>query len=301
VFDELLESVEHEFLPYKTGDVHLEVHAAGEDRPTIVFSPGLGAHARFYSAALGAFRREGFNAIGVDRPGHGLSMGRRGDATIEMTLDVLDAAIRYARERFGGPIALAGSSLGGIITWFALTREPDIDCAVCHNVSHPDDRHEPAARVKFPLFSRLGRIAPHAPIPIKQIADFGAVALDPRTLAYFEEEPDGLWCWKITARSMASLIDFRPQIDWTRVATPTLVLEGADDRMVSPDFTRRSFERSHPPKAELQELPGLGHLLFHDHLPTTLEHVSAFVRETGKQNETGLVSASAPDRGKDSR
>jgi UDP-glucose 4-epimerase len=278
-FDAILEHAEHEFLPFKSGDVHLEVHPAGEGEPTIVFSPGLGAHARFYSPALGALCREGFNAIGVDRPGHGLSHGRRGDSPIDATLDVLDAAVRYARERFGGPVALAGSSLGGIITWYALTREPDVDCAVCHNVMHPAERHEPAARIKFPLLTRLARVAPHARVPIKQVADFGAVALDPRTRAYFEEEPDRIWCWTVTARTIASFVAFEPQLDWTRVETPTVVLEGAADAMVNPEFTRRSFERSHPPGAELRELPGLGHLLFHDHLPETLEHMSGFVRE----------------------
>jgi UDP-glucose 4-epimerase len=278
-FDEMLESAEHDFLPYKTGDVHLEVHAAEQGEPSIVFSPGLGAHARFYSPALGALRREGFDVIGVDRPGHGLSQGRRGDSTIDMTLDVLDGAIRYARERFGGPVALAGSSLGGIITWYALTREPDVDCAVCHNVMHPAERHEPAARVKFPLLTRLARIAPFAPVPIKQVADFDAVALDPRTRAYFDEEPDRIWCWTVTARTMASIVAFEPRLDWSRVEIPTLVLEGAADRMVNPEFTSRSFERSHPPGAELRELAGLGHLLFHDHLPHTLEHVAGFVRE----------------------
>jgi UDP-glucose 4-epimerase len=276
--DQTREHAEHEFVPYRTGDVHLEVHPAGDGAPTVVFSPGIGGHARFYSPALGALRVEGLNAIGVDRPGHGLSMGRRGDSPIDRTLDVLEAVVGYARERFGGPVALAGSSLGGIITWYALTREPDIECAVCHNVSHPDERHELAAKLKFPLIRRLARVAPYAPFPIKQVANFDHVALDPRTRAYFEDETDGIWCWTTTMRTLASMIDFRPQVDWSLVDIPTLVLEGADDRMVSPDFTRRSFERSHPPGAELRELPGLGHLLFHDHLPQTLAEVVPFVR-----------------------
>lgn len=279
-FDAALERAEHVFLPFPTGDVHVEVHPADDPgAPAIVFSPGLGGHARFYSPALGALREAGFNVVGVDRPGHGLSQGRRGDAPIDMTLDVLEAVVRYARERFGAAVALAGSSLGGIVSWYALTREPDVAAVVCHNVSHPEIYHEPAMRLKVPALRALARVAPHAPIPIKRVANFDAVALEPRTLAYFAEEPDRVWCWKVTARTVASFFDFAVQRDWSAVETPALVLVGGADEMVTADFTRAVMERSMPPAAELRVLPGAGHLLFHDHLPLAVEQVAGFVRE----------------------
>src|SRR5204863_31626 len=74
---------------------------------------------------------EGFNVVAIDRPGHGLSEGRRGDCSIDQILDLVEASVAYARRRFGGPVALAGSSLGGIIGWYALTREPDVEAVVC--------------------------------------------------------------------------------------------------------------------------------------------------------------------------
>ena len=108
-----------------------------QEAATIVFSPGHRRHARFYLPLLGRLCDEGFNVVGIDRPGHGLSEGRRGDCTIDEILDVVEDSVRYARERFGGPVALLGSSLGGIISWYALTREPDVEAVVCHNIAHP--------------------------------------------------------------------------------------------------------------------------------------------------------------------
>ena len=39
---------------------------------------------------------------------------------------------------------LVGDSLGGIMSWCLLTREPDVDAAVCHCIGHPDVHPDPA-------------------------------------------------------------------------------------------------------------------------------------------------------------
>jgi pimeloyl-ACP methyl ester carboxylesterase len=54
------------------------------------------------------------------------------------------------------------------------------------------------------------------------------------------------------------------------VTTPTLVLIGAQDRMVTPEFTRAAFERAHPPSAEYVTVAGAGHQLFLDDLGAAL-------------------------------
>ena len=269
--DRMIERVEHVFVAHKDKQVHLEVQAAEHsDAPTIVFSPGIGGYARFYVPALGKLCDAGFNVVGIDRPGHGLSEGRRGDCTIDEILDVVEAAIRFARGRFGGPVALAGSSLGGIITWYALAREPDVEAVVCHNVAHPKVLHEPVMRLKVPALVRLARIAPLAGVPIKQIADFEAVSFASPILDYFRREPDRIWCWKITARSAASLFTYQPPLDWSRVETPALVLVGGADEMVSARYTEEVVAAGRPPNAELRILDGLGHMFMHDHLDEAL-------------------------------
>jgi UDP-glucose 4-epimerase len=276
--DRMVARVEHAVLPYRDTQVHLEIHPAERThRGTVVFSPGIGGYARFYLPFLGKLCDEGFDVVAVDRPGHGLSEGRRGDCTIEQTLDVVEATVRYAREHFGGPVALAGSSLGGIITWYALTREPDVEAAVCHNVAHPGIPHEPAARIKVPLLKRLAAVAPFAPVSIKRIADFDAVAVSPEVLDYFRREVDAIWSWTITARSAASLFTFEPRVEWSRVEIPTLVLVGANDRMVSPEFTEQVLGVGRPARSELRLLPGSGHMLLLDHLDQALPTITGWL------------------------
>jgi UDP-glucose 4-epimerase len=276
--------VEHVLIPYRDELIHLELQAAGDDAPTVVFSPGIGAYARFYLPALGALCDAGFNVVGIDRPGHGLSEGRRGDCTMEEILDVVEETVRYARERFGAPVVLAGSSLGGIISWYALTREPDVEAVVCHNIAHPRVFHEPAMRFKVPALLRLAQVAPHAKVPAKRIANFEKLSFSPEILDYARHEQDQIWCWAITARSAASLFSYKPPLDWSQVKTPVLVLEGERDEMVTPAFTEQVVQAGRPQNVDLRILPGLGHLLLHDHLDETLPLVTEWIEQTLQQS-----------------
>jgi UDP-glucose 4-epimerase len=269
--DRMSERVEHVLLPYGDLQVHLELHSAAADSaPSIVFSPGIGGHSRFYLPLLGKLCDAGFNVIGIDRPGHGLSEGRRGDCTVEEALDVIESAATYARRRFGGPVALLGSSLGGILSWYALTREPDVEAVVCHNIAHPGVPHEPAARLKIPVLKRLARAAPFAGVPIKRIANFHAVADSPEVIDYFHREEDEIWAWKVTARSIASLYTYRPPLDWSAARVPVMVLVGESDRMVTRSFTEQVVATARPEAAEVRVLEGAGHMLFIDHLDRSL-------------------------------
>ncbi len=277
--DRLSDRVEHAFIPYKGKSVHLELHRAdNKDAPTVVFSPGIGAYARFYLPLLGKLCDEGMNVVGIDRPGHGLSEGPRGDVSFTGILDVVEESIRFARAEFSGPVVLAGSSLGGIITWLALTRNPDVDAAICHNVAHPEIFHEPAMKVKVPLLRGLAKIAPHVPIPIKQVADFDEVTNEPAIQEVMEQESDKIWSWTVPARTVAGLFEYVPPIDWAQVEIPTLVLVGAEDKMVTPEFTRAVLERSSPPDTEMKLLEGMGHLIFHDNLDRSLPEFVKFVK-----------------------
>jgi nucleoside-diphosphate-sugar epimerase/pimeloyl-ACP methyl ester carboxylesterase len=278
--DRIVDRVEHDVIGYRDLGVHLEVHPAkaGAGAPTVVFSPGIGGHARFYTPFTGRLCDEGFNVVAIDRPGHGLSEGRRGDCTMEQILDVVEATVAYARGRFGGPVALAGSSLGGIINWYALTREPDVEAVVCHNVAHPQIAHEPAARLKIPPLKRLARAAPLAPVPIKQIADFGAVAEGPELLDWFRRERDPIWSWRISARSAGSIFTFEPRVDWSQVDTPVLVMVGETDEMVSAAFTERVLAESRPPRCELRVMPGMGHMLLLENLDRALPVIAGWLQ-----------------------
>jgi alpha-beta hydrolase superfamily lysophospholipase len=267
-------------MPHRGELIHIEAHWVSDEAPTFVVIPGLGDHARRQLALCATLTSRGINSLAIDRHGHGISEGRRGDSPLEGDLETVERAIAMARGRSRGPVALVGDSLGGIIAWYLLTREPDVDAAICHCIGHPDVHHDPSFRFKAPLMRGLGRIAPYAPIPVGQIADYDHVALDPHTRDYFEAELDSLFNFRVTARSAASYLGFRPAISWSRVRTPALVVIGSADRMVTPEFTRRALERDRPPNAEFLEIAGAGHQLFLDDIGAAADPVIEWATRT---------------------
>jgi UDP-glucose 4-epimerase len=279
--DATLGRLEHAWIEHRGERIHLEVHEAADSRATVVYAHGLGDHARRSTPLGGALADSGLNAVLIDRRGHGISEGRRGDATLETDLAVIELALSYARERFQSPVVLMGDSLGGIMSWYLLTREPDTDAVVCHCIGHPEVHHEPAMRWKAPLIRALAKVAPLLPVPVDQIADYSEVALEPLTGRYFTERPDRLFNFRVTLRSAASYAAFEPRIPWERVATPVLVTIGDEDRMVTREHTQRCLERARPERATLMSFPGMGHQLYLDHLadalPPTVEWIERAV------------------------
>jgi alpha-beta hydrolase superfamily lysophospholipase len=261
-----LRRLDHAWAKQDGALIHLEVHAIAAGAPTVVIAHGLGDHTRRLTPLAIALGEAGFNAIGLDRRGHGISEGRRGDASLDEDFAVLRLGIAQARERFGGPVVLLGDSLGGIMIWYLLTEGAEVDAVVCHDISHPDVRHDASMRFKAPLMRALATVAPRLSIPVRQVADYDHVALDPVTKAYFDDEVDKLFNFSISARSAASYLAFRPSRPWEEVPTPGLVIAGAEDRMVSPRFIEASLERSKPPNTTYAKVAGAGHQLFLDEL-----------------------------------
>jgi len=274
-----LDRLEHEWVDFRGVRIHLERHQVDPAAPTVIVVHGLGDHSRRHLGLAAALRGHGLNSLLVDRQGHGLSEGRRGDAPLEADLSLLEQVIGLVRSRSDRPLALLGDSLGGIMTWYLLTREPDIDAAVCHCIAHPEVHPDRAFALRAPLIAATGRLLPRLPIGVDQIADYDHVALDPETARQFAERVDPVFNFKVSARSVASYIGFGPQLPWERVRIPVLVVIGAADRMVRPEFTRRAFDRARPPRAEYLEVPGAGHQLFGDDLGLADEPVLGWLAQ----------------------
>lgn len=275
-----LARLRHQWLEVRGVKIHLEVQEVDPAAPSLIIVHGLGDHARRQLALGTALAESGYNVIAVDRQGHGISAGIRGDAPLSADLDVLEAAIASARRRWRGPLAVIGDSLGGILAWYALTREPDIDAAICHCIGHPDVHPDPSFRFRAPLIAALGRIVPQARVSVERIADYEHVALDLHTKRYFDDRLDRLFNFTVSARSASSYLGFRPAIAWEQVVTPALVLIGGADRLVTPEFTRAAFDEATPPHAEYVEIAAAGHQLFLDDLGLALPVLLEWIERT---------------------
>jgi alpha-beta hydrolase superfamily lysophospholipase len=243
------------------------LHRGASAKASIVFQPGSGAHARLYFLLGGLLARRGYHVLAIDRPGHGLSDGARGDCTVEEAIAVAAAVIEHARARFGLPVVLMGSSMGGLLTVFALLERVRPDLAVAHNFVFPGKLFSMRLRAKW-IARRRSR-----PYPLAELVHgFETLSVDPAVSAYLRSRSDPGAAWTLSARSIASLFGYRAPAP--RDAPETLVITGAKDKAIPAWATRFFTWWSGLPRYEVRILPGAGHLLFHDHLDVAIPAVA---------------------------
>jgi len=267
---QMLDAIENVWLDHGTLDVHAELHRATSAKATIVFQPGSGAHARFYFLLGGLLAARGYHVLAIDRPGHGLSGGARGDCTIEEAIDVARLGIEHARSRFGLPVVLMGSSLGGLLTIFALLKGLTPDLAVAHNFVYPGKLFSMRLRARWIARRRT------KPYPLTELVHgFTKLSGDPAIAAYLRDRSDPAAAWELSARSIASLFGFSTPAPGQ--APETLVVTGARDNAIPAWATRFFLWWSGLPRYEVRVLPNAGHLLFHDHMDVSIPVVTEWL------------------------
>jgi pimeloyl-ACP methyl ester carboxylesterase len=242
------------------GRVHVDVYPARGDGPargSVVFVGGLSNHALGSASFEHALSRRGWNVVGVDLRGHGRSSGRRGDFTIPMMIEDLAAAGAYAKDRFGGEIAVMGSSLGGFYALSAANAIEGFRCAVSHWIYLPNEPITKQDARMRPVALALDKLAPKLRLPTKQVANWDGVCEDPVLRQKCFDDP--LMAWKYTARALASGFRYDPPRALTDLRIPQLVVIGERDTMTPMPYTRKIYEQLVGDK-EWQVIPDAGHM-----------------------------------------
>lgn len=91
-------------------------------RPAIVFIHGVRSSSALWEPQLEAVRAEGYEAVAVDLPGHGVRRDER--FTLDGALSVVDEAVASVGGGTG-PVVVAGLSLGGYVTLEYAARRPE--------------------------------------------------------------------------------------------------------------------------------------------------------------------------------
>ncbi|MBX3636172.1 MAG: alpha/beta fold hydrolase [Rubrivivax sp.] len=266
-------AVEDLWLDFDGGRVHLDVHRAAAPRAVVVFHPGSGSYARFYCGLGQRLAASGFHMLGIDRPGHGWSDGPRGDGSIDEALALTAQVVAYARAQFGLPVVLMGSSLGGLLCGFAVLAGQRPDLAVAHNFLIP------GRLVSMRLRARAVARWRRRPYPLhKLVHGLARLSRVPALQAYLAAGRDPQAAWTLSPRLVASLFGHNPP----RPAGPTaplIVLSGSRDPAI-PAWASRWFLRwSGARDTRFVEVPGAGHLLFHDDLERSWERLVPLLNE----------------------
>jgi alpha-beta hydrolase superfamily lysophospholipase len=265
--------------------LHLDVYEREDSVPTILFVPGTGAHARCYAEFLFQLHGQGFRVVGIDLQGHGLSEGVRGSFTVEELVENIYDVTTWAIERYGERVSVSGSSLGGILAFYAAANDPRLKSAVCHNVavlSEPDclrpTRAPNLLQTILPLSRLAARLLPKLRLTVWLYLDPQAITDAPRLLETFVDDP--LTMQALPLRSIVSQSQAAPARTIEKIETPIMILHAERDCIFPLDYCQAIYDRLTCPK-RFELIPGADHLVFAPpYLNRSLPPVADWFRET---------------------
>lgn len=249
-----LSRMEDTFIEANGSRIHLLVFPAGASAPTLVFIPGTSVHAGFYIEYIYAMYKQGFNVVSFDPRGHGLSGGRRGDYTLDALVADTLAVVKYARGRFGGKVAVAGSSQGGMTAFYAAAADDSIAGAVCHNIADLNGKDNlvlsqirpplalvPAAGFLLDLYGSYS-------IPISLYLDLTTEKMKDGTGVIEYSAGDPLIVSRISLRALGSLLrtDLAKPVEKIRV--PVMVVHADRDSIFPQAYVEDIYNRLTCPK-----------------------------------------------------
>jgi len=227
--------------------------AAGPSALLIHGFPGTPAEMRGLGDVL---HEAGWHVRGPLLPGFGSDTARLGQMRLEHWRDAVAAEVRALRQR-GQPVLIAGHSLGGALALCAAADAPPdamLLLAPFWKIDHPLWATLPALRFIVPSIApfRLMKIEPGSPEAQAGIREMMPEAdlNDPAVLRALRD-------FRIPTRLIAELHRAGAQAGTAarRVSWPTLVLQGANDRLVAPALTRQLAQRM-PAQPRLIEVQG---------------------------------------------
>jgi pimeloyl-ACP methyl ester carboxylesterase len=261
-FAELLKRRSNRSVVWRRGRIHVESFAGAVEAPTILFHHGYGAYGALYAPFLGLLSREGLNVVSIDRPGHGLSEGRRGDCTVEELAEVTRLVADTLVDA-QGPTVVFGSSAGGMLTSCLVPYLGDtVDGYICHGVHQPAYARAHMGR----LLRRCAEAVPSARLPYRLIPRHIRDGISDNAIVreWFRPGSDALATFRPTLRSVFSMtVDYHPPQRLSAVDRPVLVLAGSDDRMLPLESMNERVRRLHLVDAEIRVIEG-GHMLLHE-------------------------------------
>ena len=242
---------------------------------TVLIVHGIAEHSGRYEHVGDRFAGAGATVVSYDQRGFGASDGQRAYVeTWDRVHDDLEGRLAAARGESGGrPVAIYGHSLGGLISLgYGLTDRPQPDGLVLS---------APAIDASIPAWQRvavrgLGAVAPRA--KVGNCIDGAVLSRDPAVGERYIADP--LTVHSTTARFALSAFGEQERVRAAldRLAVPTLVIHGGDDRLVP---TASSERLARLPGVTRRVYPGLRHEVHNE--PEGLEvvdDVAAWLRLT---------------------
>jgi len=248
----------------------LRVLTAGEGRPVVLIHGTLGMAEDMALGLLPSLSAR-FRVIAVDRPGHGGSRRERFESAPTRQAELIREGLRQlGAER---PILVAHSIGGPVALAYARSWPDEVaGLALLAPQAYPEWRpieHTYLAPRATPWFGPLVSNAAHdtldpAVLPLLETAMFAPQDIPDRWARGFPHDrvrrPEQMTANGEDMSDMPALAQLA--MGYRAIPTPTIILSGDRDGIVSPNRHARALVQALP-NAELEMLPGLGHMIHH--------------------------------------
>jgi pimeloyl-ACP methyl ester carboxylesterase len=283
-------------------DLYYEIHGSGEP---LLLIEGLGYAAWMWYKQIPVFSRR-YQVILFDNRGAGNTDKPDSEYSIEIMADDASGLLRTLG------IAQAhvlGISLGGFIAQELALRHPDLVKSLClvSTNSGPGKRAMRNSQHVNGIFKLWGilpgtfEMGGKASVPLgfeygitkEDRIRYGlSLAFTPDYYRKHPEEIDRIVGWRLEnpqpgyawTRQLMAGMNFDSSARAESIHAPALVLNGAEDRIVTPESARELAGRI--PDSRYVEIEGSGHLLFIERSDEFNETVISFLDEVDAKNDT---------------
>ena len=190
-------------------------------------------------------------------------------------------AVEWTRREFpDAPIAVLGSSQGGVVAMALAAAGERLDIVIAHNILDPSLASS-VAITRFPKWLRhiyptlvhavrgAGQLAPRVPVPFDAYLDIKRVCRDEANTEYFYTDPLGRRTYPLGFLSTLFSADLSGMRDGS-ISCPVLVVAGRGDPLFPLSYTRQVYVSILAPHTELLILESAVHLLFNEDLDVVL-------------------------------
>ena len=219
---------------------------------TLFFLHGLGGGHAAWDEQIAYFRTRGYRCVAWDQPGYG------GTPLVE-PYSLENVAGELKKQIDGRPVILVGHSMGGLIAQEAYARFPELvqAMALCFTSAAFVGGSEFTAKFVAERLDPLERGQSMARIAAQLMPAMSGSKSDPAGQARAERIMAAVPP-QTYRRAVRLLTTFDRRADLPKIAVPTLLVAGSDDRTAPPAILQKMAGKI--PQSEFVLMEGCGHL-----------------------------------------
>lgn len=226
--------------------------------PTVLLLHGAGGGYRAFAPQVEVLASLGFRAVAWDAPGYGHSVPVEPYAFKGLAASAAALIETLAPLSGGGPVAVVGQGLGGMVAQELVLRRPELvrQLVLVSTVAavHEDGAYAEAIDRDLAWLDEGKRMTEIADILVPRLVGPGALPAGVQ-LATFCQGQVHASTWRHALQAMRG---FDRQAALAEIHVPTLLVAGQHDRITAPEDMQRMADAI--AGADLATLPGVGHL-----------------------------------------